>query len=110
MRDVDVYVYVVYDEPAVSKPYPSSPLIPSSADPPIRRREHERRTATTRAHEDSRMPISFHFSQSAPMPTRAPGWPLMSLGSRSSYSLPKARKCAKRELKWPSERRWRICG
>lgn len=52
--------------------------------------------------------MSLHFSQRAPMPTGADGWPLMSLISRSSYSLPKARKWANRELKWPSERRWRI--
>ena len=110
MRDVDVYVYVVYDEPVVSKPNLASLLVPirTNTDPPtFRCRKHERRTGV---YEDSRMPISFHFSQSAPTPTRAPGWPLISLGSRSSYSLPKARKCAKRELKWPSERRCRICG
>ena len=71
------------------------------------RKLHYRRSVC--AYEDSRMPISFHFSQRAPTPTGEPGWPLISLTSRSSYSLPKARKCAKRELKWPSERRWRIC-
>ena len=57
-----------------------------------------------------KMPISFHFSHRAPIPTGTLGSPFISFMSRSSYSLPKARKCANRELKCGSERRCRIWG
>lgn len=57
----------------------------------------------------SKMPISLHLSHSSPVPTSALAAPLTSLMSSNSYSLPKAKKCAKSELKWGSERRWRIC-
>ena len=46
----------------------------------------------------SRIPISFHFSHSAPTPGPF-GAPLMSFSSNNSYSFPKDKKCAKRELK-----------
>jgi len=58
--------------------------------------------------QPSNVPISFHRSHSAPIPTGPFGDPLTSLGSNSSYSRPNARKWAKRELKCGSERRWRI--
>lgn len=47
----------------------------------------------------SKIPISLHFSQSAPIPTATPPVPFTSLTSKSSYSLPNAKKCAKRLLK-----------
>jgi hypothetical protein len=47
----------------------------------------------------SKIPDSFHRSQSKPTPTEALGSPLISRISNNSYSLPKARKCAKNELK-----------
>jgi hypothetical protein len=55
---------------------------------------------------DSRIPISLQRSHRAPMPTTCEfGAPRTSLMSSNSYSRPNARKCAKRELKWGSERR-----
>lgn len=47
----------------------------------------------------SRMPISLHLSHSSPIPTGALAAPLTSLMSNNSYSLPNAKKWAKRELK-----------
>lgn len=55
------------------------------------------------------MPIPFHRSHNEPTPTGEDDDPRRSFISSSSNSLPKARKCAKSELKWGSERRWRIC-
>lgn len=55
---------------------------------------------------DSRIPISLQRSHRAPMPTICEfGAPRTSLMSSNSYSRPNARKCAKSELKWGSERR-----
>lgn len=57
--------------------------------------------------QPSKMPISFHLSHNAPIPTcpiapepdEALSVPLTSLMSSNSYSFPNARKCAKSELK-----------
>jgi len=58
----------------------------------------------------SKMPFSFHLSQSNPTPTFPLASPLISLTSNNSYSLPNAKKCAKRELKCGSLRRCNMAG
>ena len=79
----------------------SKELVLISNDPPSQMQKARR--YLTVAHyglvEESRIPISFQRSHSAPIPTVAPDCPLISLISNNSYSLPKARKWAKSELK-----------